>query len=151
MGLTMAQLDALAEKHLALPQPPEPRQQTAPRDARHQVLGAMKLIARMSGKSMVTEVAATELFVERVNELEAQAAAKDAHIARLEKALDNIYAVLEIHADNPFDLKPVSKWNKGQLAQRILRMVEDIRWSTTRVENELRPECAVPLIAGPKD
>lgn len=174
MTLTIQQLDALAEKHLALPPAPPESKHTSEitvvspspidnefgaidepkftaRYARHQVLGAMKLICRMSGQSMVTEVAATELFVERVNELEAQSAAKDAHIARLEKALANISAVLELHAADPFELKPISKWNKGELGKWMIEAADSMKWAMTRAENELVPERAVPLIAGPKD
>ncbi len=150
MGLTMAQLDALAEKHLTLPPPPEPKPITR-RDARQQVLGAIKIIARMSGMSMVTDVHPTELLVQRIDELEAQAAAKDAIIARQEKALANISAVLELYASDPFELKPISKWNKGELGKWMIEAADSMTWAMTRAENELVPEHAVPLIAGPKD
>lgn len=151
MTITLQQLDALAEKHLSLPPaPPEPKPITR-RDARQQVLGAIKIIARMSGMSMVTDVHPTELLVQRIDELEAQSAAKDAHIARLEKALANASAVLELYADDPFELKPISKWNKGELGKWMLAAMESIKWVVTRAENELDQAHAVPLIAGPKD
>lgn len=163
MTLTIQQLDQLVEKFASKPVPPKSevivegtdRGQKRPlidaKTARQQVVGMQKWVVWMSGGEMRDDVAANELLVEQIEEREAQLAAKDAIITRYEKALDNIYALLEMYADNPFELRPVSKWNKGQLAQRILIMVENISWVATRVENELRPECAVPLMPGPKD
>lgn len=121
------------------------------RTARAQVVGMQKWVVWMSGGEMRDDVAANELLVERIDKLEDTLAAKDAHIDRLTKALDNMVAVLEPYSDNPFDLKPTSKWNKGDLAQRILSMVESVGWVVTRAENELRPDVAVPLLPGPRD
>lgn len=153
MGLTMAQLDALAEKHLAKQTPP-PAARKSPidaRSARQQIVGMQKWVVWMSGGEMRDEVAANELLVERIDDLEMKMAAKDAHIARLEKGLANISSVLELYASDPFELKPISKWNKGELGKWMIEAADSMTWAMTRAENELVPEHAVPLIAGPKD
>jgi len=121
------------------------------RTARAQVVGMQKWVVWMSGGEMRDDVAANEILVGRIDELEDALAVKDAYIERLTKALANVGAVLEDYTDDPFEAKPMPKWNKGELGKRILAMVDSIKWVVTRAENELDPRHAVPLLPGPRD
>lgn len=141
MTMTLAQL----EKLLA-PAPPPPI--TADR-ARHEILGAMKLMARLAGVAMHEDVYPTELFVRRVDELETAIAAQRQEIARLRKALTAISGALEAHTD-PFGVRPPSKWTKTEMGTALLAAAETIVWATQRIDNELDPAHAQPIAPDPE-
>lgn len=125
------------------------------RDARHQVLGAIKIIARMSGMDMTRDVHPTELLVERIDNLEAEidvlrqelAAAKVAkqdEIAGYKKALRNIAARLEIYRQ-PFENLPFSKWKSDAKGKWMLAVGETVDWAVQRADNQLDPMNAVVI------
>jgi hypothetical protein len=125
------------------------------RDARHQVLGAIKIIARMSGMDMTRDVHPTELLVERIDnleaeidvlrkELEAAKAAKQDEIAGYKKALRNIAARLEIYRQ-PFENLPFSKWKNDAKGKWMLAVGETVDWAVQRADNQLDPVNAVVI------
>ena len=124
------------------------------------VLGAIKIIARMSGMDMTQDVHPTELLVQRIDELEQQAQQREAEIKALKaekleavnghrKALRNIAAVLETYGD-PFDAKPFSKWKNDEKGRWMLAVAESIKWAVQRADNVLDPVNAVPIAADPE-
>lgn len=137
--MTLAELEALTTRHI----PPPPPPMTA-RDGRHQILGAIKIIARMSGMSMVTDVAPVELLVRRIDELEAEAQRREAEIQQYREALAAVGIALEAHSD-PFEAKVASKWAKSDLVNWIQGVCQSITWVMTRAENALDPEHAQPV------
>jgi hypothetical protein len=160
--MTIAELEQLEKRqHSIVATAPitQPVKVTA-RDARHQVLGAIKIIARMAGMDMTKDVHPTELLVQRIDELEAQAQAREAEITALkaekaaavkehQKALRNIAAVLETYSD-PFDVKPFSKWKNDEKGKWMLAVAESIKWAVQRADNQLDPVNAVPIAADPE-
>ncbi len=138
------------------------------RDARHQILGGIKIIARICGMSMVEDIHPAELLVRRIDQLEDEAAerektiqalrqqleaeknhyrnANQAEIAGYRKALRNIAAVIEPYSD-PFDLKPFSKWKNDEKGKWILAAGESIKWAVQRAENQIDPTNAVVIAA----
>jgi len=160
--MTIAELDQLEKRQqtiVATAPIPQPVKVTA-RDARHQVLGAIKIIARMSGMDMTQDVHPTELLVQRIDELEQQAQQREAEIKALKaekldavnghrKALRNIAAVLETYGD-PFDAKPFSKWKNDEKGRWMLAVAESIKWAVQRADNVLDPVNAVPIAADPE-
>jgi len=151
--MTIAKLDELAEKHRSIPAPIVSEVQTkvkiTARDARHEILGAIKIIARMCGMDMTQDVHPTELLVRRIDELEIEAQQREIEIKELRKALSAVGTVLEVH-DDPFELRPASKWSKAELGQWIINAGESIKWVMQRAENALDPKHAVPIAADPE-
>lgn len=144
MTMTMQTLEAL-EARLA----PAPLPKIAANAARHQILGAMKLIARMADMPMQEEVYPTELFVRRVDQLEDENDALRREVAECHKALAAISAALEAHTD-PFGVKPSSKWTKTEMAAALLAAGETITWATQRADNLLDPDHAQPIAKDPE-
>ena len=160
----------------AQPPPPASMQpyrqpQVTARDARHQILGAIKIIARMSGMDMTSEVHPTELLVERIDQLEAaNEALRQAHEAEVQKlreahdaekdtyrnqiremtrALRNVSIVLDNHYD-PFEVKPPSKWTKPDMGKWMQGVTESIKWAVQRIDNLLDPATAKPIAPDPE-
>ncbi len=117
--------------------------------ARQQMLGAMKMIARLAGMQGNDDVYATELFVRRVDELERLIDAQRKEIEEYRKALLAISAALEAHTD-PFGLRPASKWTKTEMAAALLAAGETITWATQRADNLLDPDHAQPIAKDPE-
>lgn len=173
MSITIHELEVLVADQP--PPPPVMQEYRQPkvtaRDARHQVLGAMKLIARMSGMDMTRDVHPTELLVERIDQLEeemqalrrsheaelqklraAHDAEKDTYrnqIRELTRALRNVSIVLDNHYD-PFELKPPSKWNKPDMGKWMMGVTESIKWAVQRIDNLLDPATAKPIAPDPE-
>lgn len=175
--MTIADLENLEKRQqtiVATGPIPQPVKVTA-RDARHQVLGAIKIIARMSGMDMTRDVHPTELLVQRIDELERQAEEREAaHQREIEaiqnaktqeidalttkhtnqttaykKALRNIAVVIQDYAD-PFDAKPFSKWKNNEKGAWMLAVAESVSWAVQRADNVLDPVNAVPIAADPE-
>jgi len=152
--ITIADLDRLAAQHSTaiIPIEPAPRPTAPPitkRDTRQRILGAMKIMNFLCGGDMREEIDSTDFLVRRIDVLEAQHQQLQAEIAEYRKALAAVGTVLEIH-DNPFELKPSSKWSKAELGQWILNAGESIQWVMQRAENALDPRHAVPIAADPE-
>lgn len=157
--LTMQRLDELAAKYSppaasAIEIVPQRVPVTA-RDARHQILGAIKIIARMSGEDMTRDVHPTELLVSRIDKLEATVDAQRAEIERLKvakqdeiagykKALRNIATALSVYR-RPFEDKPFSKWNNTAKGQWMIAVGETVDWAVQRADNQLDPVNAVVI------
>lgn len=151
--MTIAELDTLAQRHAssitpAPAQSPTPIQVTA-RDARHQILGGIKIIARICGVDMTQDIHPTEMLVQRIDQLEELAKLQHAEIAEYRKALKAIGTVLDGHED-PFEVKPPSKWKKVEADKWMLAAGESIKWSMQRAENALDPKQAVPIAPDPE-
>lgn len=129
------------------------------RDAKQQLLGAMRIINHLSGGDMRQQIDTVEFLSLRVDELEAQLAEERkafeaekasyrqsmvAEIAGYKKALRNIAVVLAMYSD-PFDLKPFSKWKNEEKGKWILAAGESIKWAVQRADNQLDPVNAVPI------
>jgi hypothetical protein len=151
--MTIAELDKLEQRHsYIIPAPVQPAPKRPPitkRDAQHEILGAIKIIARMNGMDMTKDVHPTELLVSRIDELEAQADQLHKENEALRKALAAVGTVLEVH-DDPFELKPSSKWSKAEMGNLIIGMCESIKWVMQRAENALDPQHAVPIVPDPE-
>lgn len=131
------------------------------RDAKQQLLGAMRIINHLSGGDMRQQIDTVEFLSLRVDELEAQIEAMQkqfeaekasyrqsmvGEIAGYKKALRNIAAVLALYSD-PFDLKPFSKWKNDEKGKWMLAAAESIKWAVQRADNQLDPVNAVPIAA----
>jgi hypothetical protein len=150
--MTIAELDTLAQRHASsitpAPTPQPTRIQVTARDARHQILGGIKIIARICGVDMTQDIHPTEMLVQRIDSLEDLVKAQQAEIAEYRKALCAVGTVLEVH-DDPFELRPSSKWSKAELGQWIISAGESIKWVMQRAENALDPAHAVPIAKDP--
>lgn len=162
----LADLDVLESSPTTITIAPAPPRVTR-RDARHEILGAIKIIARMSGMSMIEDVHPTELLVRRIDQLEAEAAEREAQIVAMKesfelekshyrnqiadckKALRNISVVLDGHVD-PFEVKPYKKWNKEDLGAWIMAVVGSMNWARQRADNLLDPVNAQPIAPDPE-
>lgn len=131
------------------------------RDAKQQLLGAMRIINHLSGGDMRQQIDTVEFLSLRVDELEAQIEAMQKQfeaekasyqnanrneIAGYKKALRNIAAVLMLYTD-PFDLKPFSKWKNDEKGKWILAAGESVKWAVQRADNQLDPINAVVIAA----
>jgi hypothetical protein len=129
------------------------------RDAKQQLLGAMRIINHLSGSDMRQKIDTVEFLSLRVDELEALLAeerkafedekvryqrAMAGEIAGYKKALRNIAAVIEPYR-NPFDALPFSKWKNEAKGQWMLAAAESIQWAVQRAENQIDPVNAVPI------
>jgi hypothetical protein len=158
--LTMQQLDKLAEKYTspAIQQAIEPapkRVQITARDARHQILGGIKIIARICGIDMTQDIYPAEMLVQRIDQLEDIVQAQRVEIERLKgakadeiagykKALRNIAARLELYRQ-PFENKPFSKWKNEDKGKWMLAVGETVDWAVQRADNQLDPVNAVVI------
>ncbi len=151
--LTIADLERLAVRQSALAvvaTPPAPaRAKVTRRDAEHEILGAVKLIARINGMDSTKLVHPVELLVERIDQLEDAQTQLQQQNADLRKALSAISMVLEGHED-PFEVKPPSKWKKIEADKWMLAAGESIKWALQRAENALAPSNAVPIASDPE-
>lgn len=164
--IRLADLDVMEVPNQMIVKPTLPR--VTKRDAQHEILGAIKIIARLNGMSMVEQVHPTELLVRRIDQLEDEAAQREKDIQALiekyeaekshyqqstvneiagyKKALRNIAAVLEDYS-NPFDALPFSKWKNEAKGKWMLAVAESIKWAVQRADNQLDPVNAVPIAA----
>lgn len=149
--MTINKLEELAQRHaLVTTSAPVPgRVQITARDARHQILGGIKIIARICGVDMTQDIHPTEMLVQSIDKLEDLVRAQQAEIDGYRKALKAVGTVLENH-DDPFQLKPSSKWSKAELGSWIINAGESIQWVMQRAENALDPHHIVPIAADPE-
>jgi len=162
--IRLADLDVMEVPNQITMKPALPR--VTKRDAQHEILGAIKIIARLNGMSMVEQVHPTELLVRRIDQLEDEAAQreKDFHaltekyeaekasyrqsmvgeIAGYKKALRNIAVVIDLYS-NPFDALPFSKWKNEAKGKWMMAAAESIKWAVQRADNQLDPVNAVPI------
>jgi hypothetical protein len=152
--MTIDRLEQLAQSHpivsTAPPVEAAPKRVTVTaRDARHQILGGIKIIARICGIDMTQDISPAEMLVQRIEQLEAIRQQQMDEIAELRKALSTVGTVLEVHSD-PFELRPSSKWTKTELAQWIINADESRKWVMQRAENALDPKHIVPIAADPE-
>lgn len=164
--IRLADLDVMEVPNQITMKPALPR--VTKRDAQHEILGAIKIIARLNGMSMVEQVHPTELLVRRIDQLEDEAAQREkdfhaltekyeaekasyqnankAEIAGYRKALRNIAVVLALYSD-PFELKPFSKWKNDEKGKWIMAAGESVKWAVQRADNQLDPTNAVVIAA----
>lgn len=142
--MTMAQLDSLSAR-LA----PAPLPAVTADAARNQVVGAIKMILRMSGVPMHEEVYATELFVRRVKELEDMIEALRKENEKLARVLAQVGTVLEPHCD-PFETKVPSKWKADDCKQWMQETAQSVRWAVTAADNAIDPRHEQPIAPGPE-
>lgn len=162
--LTIQRLDELAAKYSPTPtnviEPAPARVQITARDARHQILGGIKIIARICGIDMTQDIYPAEMLVQRIDQLEdlvvqlrreldEAKAAKQDEIVGYKKALRNIAARLEIYRQ-PFENLPFSKWKNDAKGKWMLAVGETVDWAVQRADNQLDPVNAV-LIAPDED
>jgi hypothetical protein len=159
--LTMQRLDELAERYTSPPAAQQAieaapvRVQITARDARHQILGGIKIIARICGIDMTQDIYPAEMLVQRIDQLEDMVQAQRVEIERLKganrdeiagykKALRNIAARLEIYRQ-PFENKPFSKWKNDDKGKWMLAVGETVDWAVQRADNQLDPVNAVTI------
>lgn len=131
------------------------------RDAKQQLIGAMRIINHLSGGDMRAQIDTVAFLSVRIDELEAQIEtmrkqfedekaiyqnSKKDEIAGYKKALRNIAAVLEPYR-NPFEVLPFSKWKNEQKGKWMLAVGESIDWAVQRADNQLDPTNAVVIAA----
>lgn len=165
--ITLAELEVLEAKHTSAlaPVPPAPmeRPKVTARDARHQILGGIKIIARICGVDMTQDIRPAEMLVQRIDELEEEAAKREAYIKQLiaeheaekshyRKALSAVSKVLDLYGGDPFEMKPISKWGKADLGKWMIAAGESIKWVMQRAENALDPDPdhVVPIAPDPE-
>lgn len=139
--MTIQQLEALLA--------PAPPPSVTADQARQQVLGGMKMLARMAGMGAQEDVQVADLFVRRVHELEQTIARLEQEIGGYRRGLMAISAAVEAHTD-PFGLKPASKWTKTELAAWTLAAGETMTWAAQRADNLLDPAHFQPIARDPE-
>lgn len=160
--IRIADLEVLeATQKSIIPAPVMERPRVTAHDARHQILGGIKIIARICGIDMTQDIYPAEMLVQRIDQLETEAAAREAYIRQLKaeqeaekshyrKALTAVGKVLDLYSGDPFELKPISKWDKASLGKWMIAAAESISWVMQRAENALDPDHAVPIIKDPE-
>lgn len=163
MTVRLADLDVMEakpESSMEIIQPaPAQRPLLTRRDAKQQLLGAMRIINHLSGGDMRQQIDTVEFLSVRVDELETLLAeerkafeaekasyqrAMAGEIAGYKKALRNIAVVLNIYSD-PFDALPFSKWKNEAKGKWMMAATESIKWAVQRADNQLDPVNAVPI------
>lgn len=160
--LTLADLDVLEApaQTLAIVEPPAvKRPLLTRRDAKQQLIGAMRMINHFSGGDMRQQIDTVAFLSTRVDELEMQLeeerkafeAEKASYrkqladeIAGYKKALRNIASVLDMYSD-PFEIKPFSKWKNDEKGKWMMAAAESIKWAVQRADNQLDPVNAVAI------
>ena len=119
LKLKLADLEVLEAqpKTLAIVEPAPARPVLTRRDAKQQILGAMRMINHFSGAQMHREIDTVEFLSARVDELEAQLKAErdrfEAEKLHYRQALTAVGKVIDLYSGDPFELKPISKWSKA--------------------------------------
>lgn len=151
--ITIADLEVLEAQHSSAIMPIEPVNDALPpltkRDVRQRLIASQKIMNWLCGGDMRDEINSTDFLVRRIDVLEAQHNQLQRENAELRKALSAVGTVLEVH-DDPFALKPPSKWSKAELGNLIINVGESIKWVMQRAENALDPAHAVPIVADPE-
>lgn len=154
--IRMADLEILeAQQSSIMPAsiPAAPREKRLPpmtkRDLRQQFLGVARMINHLSGGDMREQIDNLDFMVRHIDLLEEEKTQLERDNAELRKALSAICTVLEGHED-PFEVKPPSKWKKVEADKWMLAAGESIKWVMQRAENALEPVNAVPIAADPE-
>lgn len=156
LKVKLADLEVLEAqpKALAIVEPAETRPLLTRRDAKQQIIGAMRMINHFSGAQMHREIDTVEFLSSRVDELEALLKAErerfEMEKAGYRKALESVGKVLDLYSGDPFELKAASKWTKPDMGKWMLAATESINWVMQRAENALDPDHAVPIAKDPE-
>lgn len=156
LNIKLADLEVLEAqpKTLAIVEAAPVRPLLTRRDAKQQILGAMRMINHFSGAQMHREIDTVEFLSSRVDELEAQLQKErerfEIEKAGYRKALTAVGKVLDLYSGDPFELKAASKWTKPDMGKWMLAAAESINWVMQRAENELDHDHAVPIAKDPE-
>jgi len=156
--LTIADLEVIEAQHRALtliPPPvdaaPRPRAPLTKNQTVHQILGGIKIIARLNGIDMTQDIYPAEMLNQRIEQLEDQNEQLQQEISELRKALMVVGSVLEVHASSyPFEDKAPSRVKRIDLDQWVQATAESIKHVMQRAENALDPQHIVPIAADPE-